>query len=194
MSKQSQKTAQTKKNIAETFIFLCKTTDIKNITVKQVIEKAGYNRATFYRYFEDINSLLNYIEDDLIESTKILFVNNSLFTNFNKNLSNIFIEIEKEYGDYVSILSGENGDPHFISKFKNVIKSNIYTSLNKRQFEDSKFDISIEIMLSSIISAYSYWKSENINISAELLFSYINNLLNNGIFNDFKTNDTAIKN
>ena len=49
-------------------------------------------------------------------------------------------------------------------------------------------------MLSSIISAYSYWKSENINISAELLFSYINNLLNNGIFNDFKTNDTAIKN
>ena len=194
MSKQSQKTAQTKKNIAEAFIFLCKTTDIKNITVKQVIEKAGYNRATFYRYFEDINSLLNYIEDDLIESTKILFVNNSLFTNFNKNLSNIFIEIEKEYGDYVSILSGENGDPHFISKFKNVIKSNIYTSLNKRQFEDSKFDISIEIMLSSIISAYSYWKSENINISAELLFSYINNLLNNGIFNDFKTNDTAIKN
>ena len=138
--------------------------------------------------------MLNYIEDDLIESTKILFVNNSLFTNFNKNLSNIFIEIEKEYGDYVSILSGENGDPHFISKFKNVIKSNIYTSLNKRQFEDSKFDISIEIMLSSIISAYSYWKSENINISAELLFSYINNLLNNGIFNDFKTNDTAIKN
>lgn len=194
MSKQSQKTAQTKKNIAETFIFLYKTTDIKNITVKQVIEKAGYNRATFYRYFEDINSLLNYIEDDLIESTKILFVNNSLFTNFNKNLSNIFIEIEKEYGDYVSILSGENGDPHFISKFKNVIKSNIYTSLNKRQFEDSKFDISIKIMLSSIISAYSYWKSENINISAELLFSYINNLLNNGIFNDFKTNDTAIKN
>ncbi len=194
MSKHSEKTIHTKENIAKSFMSLYKSTDIKNITVKQVIEKAGYNRATFYRYFKDVHSLLDYIEDDLIESTKILFVNDSLFTNFNKNLLNTFVEIEKGYGDYVSIFIGENGDPHFVSKFKNVIKSNIYTSLNKRQFENPKFDISIEMMLSSFINAYSYWKSENINISAELFFSYTNDLLNNGIFYDFKTNDTAIKN
>lgn len=36
------------------------------VTIKQITDKAGYNRSTFYKYFLDINDILEYGENILI--------------------------------------------------------------------------------------------------------------------------------
>ena len=51
MKKQPQVTAITRQNIADAFWELYKTKPMEQITVKDVIAKAGYNRGTFYEYF-----------------------------------------------------------------------------------------------------------------------------------------------
>ena len=54
----------TKKAILETFVELLNEQPFDKITVKDVVEKCGINRNTFYYYYQDIYALLN----DLIET------------------------------------------------------------------------------------------------------------------------------
>lgn len=54
MKKSPKRTEMTKKNIAQSFCILYSKMPLNKISVKSVIEYAGYNRSTFYEYFEDI--------------------------------------------------------------------------------------------------------------------------------------------
>lgn len=42
---------------------LMKENDFEKITVKQICERAGVNRGTFYSHYTDIYSMLNELED-----------------------------------------------------------------------------------------------------------------------------------
>ena len=53
--------AFTEKAIVESFIELLNEKPLDKITVKNVIDRCGVNRSTFYYYFEDIYDLLNKI-------------------------------------------------------------------------------------------------------------------------------------
>ena len=44
----------TKKAIVETFLELLKEHSLDKITVKDIVEKCGINRNTFYYYYQDI--------------------------------------------------------------------------------------------------------------------------------------------
>ena len=58
----------TKRIIRETFLDLLREKDVPSITVKEICEKAGVNRTTFYNHYCDIYDLLEDTENALIES------------------------------------------------------------------------------------------------------------------------------
>lgn len=68
MRKMPEITEKTKNNIISAFCKLYQEKPIEKIYVKDVIEMAGYNRSTFYQYFNDIYALLDYVEKDVIET------------------------------------------------------------------------------------------------------------------------------
>ena len=70
MNKQPQITEQTRKNIIKAFWSIYKKKDISKITVTETIKKAGYNRATFYNYFDGIQSILDYVENEIIKNVE----------------------------------------------------------------------------------------------------------------------------
>lgn len=47
--------------------------ELTDKTRKDVMKLAGYNRSTFYQYFEDIYSLRDYVEDDVLKNIKFRF-------------------------------------------------------------------------------------------------------------------------
>lgn len=47
----------TKNNLIEAFWSIYKVKPLPKITVKEITDKAGYNRGTFYTYFSDINEI-----------------------------------------------------------------------------------------------------------------------------------------
>lgn len=67
MKKQPEVTDKTRKAIADTFCSLYAQMPIEKISIKEITDMAGYNRATFYRYFTDIYELLNYVENDVLQ-------------------------------------------------------------------------------------------------------------------------------
>ena len=59
MNKQESKYFNTASLFDEAFIILLEQKDIEYITVKEICEKAGFNRSTFYLHYESIEDLLN---------------------------------------------------------------------------------------------------------------------------------------
>lgn len=68
---------RTKKLLKESFIKLLEEKPYERITVKDIVETADYNRATFYNHYkykeELVDDIVNEIENGLMEATKSYF-------------------------------------------------------------------------------------------------------------------------
>lgn len=77
---------------------LMQETDFKKITVKQICQRAGVNRGTFYTHYSDIYAMLqdaeNYLSDDLIQTVKDFLSCNK---KSGKSLLELYIHYIKEH-------------------------------------------------------------------------------------------------
>ncbi len=64
--KMDARTRYTLNAVRETFIRLLKENPVNKVTVKKLCEEAGINRATFYRYYEDVYDLYEKFKEELI--------------------------------------------------------------------------------------------------------------------------------
>jgi len=69
--KNNRRTQYTQRIIKETVLSLLQEKQLDAITVTEVCKIADVNRATFYRYFDDINSCVDKIEMEFFESLDI---------------------------------------------------------------------------------------------------------------------------
>ena len=67
MNKQPEITDATREAFITAFFRLAEIKNIYKITIKEITNLAGYNRTTFYRYFEDVFNLIEYAEDQFID-------------------------------------------------------------------------------------------------------------------------------
>ena len=72
MNKRHDITAQTKQNLIDAFWQLYCMRPISQITVRDVVQRAGYNRSTFYEYFRDVHAVLEAIEVSIIPTLDTL--------------------------------------------------------------------------------------------------------------------------
>ena len=66
MNRQTQVTDQTRTNLREAFWELYAEKSIEKITVREITDRAGYNRATFYLYYRDVYDVLEQVEDTVV--------------------------------------------------------------------------------------------------------------------------------
>ena len=66
MKENDQRVRITKLLIKKTFTELLTKKPIQKISVKELCEKAGINRGTFYSHYEDIYDLLEKIENEIL--------------------------------------------------------------------------------------------------------------------------------
>ena len=81
----------TQKLVKETMIELLEEKPLHKIKVKELCEKAGINRATFYHNFEDIYSLYESLEDDFFENYKKIIAPQKMFSS-NEEIEKGFVE------------------------------------------------------------------------------------------------------
>ena len=93
--------------LAESLKELSKTRPIEKITIKEITDKAGVIRPTFYNHFQDKYELLEWIvREDLMESAMPLFDNGLL----REGITYLFTAMEKERDFYEKAvrLEGQN--------------------------------------------------------------------------------------
>lgn len=123
MRKQPQVTEQTRANLRQAFWELYATTPIEKISVRQITDRAGYNRATFYLYYHDVYELLDEIVDEVMHGVEAL-INERLIKeerlDFSEHMGFI-LWMAQEYRPYMRVLLGSGANPAFEERLKSAI-------------------------------------------------------------------------
>lgn len=181
MDTRQEITTRTKQNIIDAFWIIYCEKGIENVTVKEIANKAGYNRGTFYEYFADAYDVLNRIEDALIPNLDELPPISSSTRSFGMPLD-AFLDVCGRNARYYSVLLGDKGDPAFAGKLKNSVKPTIM-----RVFQDKtginlkEMDYVLEYTLSAMIGIMNYWFSQEDALPGDQLFELIHRVMQEGI-------------
>ena len=182
MSKHIERKSSTKQHLIDAFWTLYCQKPISTITVKSIVEKAGYNRSTFYEYFLDVYDVLEVIESSLLPSREKLppmplnQVEQPVPLDF-------FIKNYLDNSRYYVVLLGDKGDPAFQTKIKNSVKPVLREMLQQNgSINPSEFDYILEFVLSAMIGVMGYWFAQEKTISFEKLISLMYGLCQQGPF------------
>ena len=88
---------------------------IGKITVQEITKKAGYNRCTFYQYFSDIDEILDYIENDVLDYIEKEAPKESI-TEITVSPVQEFAKFYEEKEVYLAALFGNFGSKRFIER------------------------------------------------------------------------------
>lgn len=174
MRKQPQVTEKTRRKLIESFWKLYKHNDINKITIKDICDNANYERTTFYRYFKDINDILNEIEIEIIEDIK---------DNIKKNKSEAFSNFEKfnkNYGEYIATFK-EKQNKNFFVKFKELVKNDVYNYFDYNISDENKKELIFEFIFSLLINSYTFWYRNKKLMDVESFKKFANNVIKNDI-------------
>lgn len=170
----------TKENIIIAFWDLYQKKSIKKITIKELMDKAGYHRSVFYIYFKDIYDLLEQEQEDFfLQINKFLpYIFNCFFLNQEdkytlQKLKNFF----SMYAPKLYVLLGEHGDMSFQFKLKEEIRKNIYKFLNLDK-KDYKTELAIEFFINGHLNALLYMYKYRDKLSIEDYLKIVRPIIN----------------
>ena len=180
----------TSRAIMDAFWSLYRELPIEKITVKAICEKAACNRSTFYEYYIDSYSVLEAIEEELLDYVRRKLAE-ELPASLAKSFPKIRLDAEtlaplsdmyNKRGEYFSILTGEKGDPYFQYKYKQTVKKLLTQMLDDPA---KKFDLSASIVAeftaSALIGAFNCWYPHREEYPAEKYALLLISLLTNGV-------------
>ena len=180
MKKQPEVTALTRENLIDAFWSLYCQKKIDHISIKEITDKAGYHRSTFYEYFVDIYDLLNQVEESLL-ADMVEKVLNSLKVDQNEDVLQGLADVYESKGKYLSVLLGENGDPYFSKKLKGALRPILIGTFGLSEGDIHTAYI-LEFGFSAILSTITYWYQSNKNLPSNELILLIRMMLMKGTF------------
>ncbi|MCD8200511.1 MAG: TetR/AcrR family transcriptional regulator [Clostridia bacterium] len=181
MNKQPEITARTRETFIEALWIMLKKHPVNKITIGELAKTAGYNRGTFYEYFSDIYDVMHQAENELVEAfqTHMLerFPNGAPQTMDNEMLSSA-VEFFDRYGDKLTILIGENGDPSFFD----TLNSQLFPFLNKLTgIKYNRFSGYITAYTSSaVVNVFREWIKNGKDLKKEELVELLFVLIGRG--------------
>lgn len=176
MSKYKEISTQTRQNLLDAFWELYTVKRIEKITVREITTKAGYNRGTFYEYFNDVYDVLEQIELSLLPNIEDI---PPLLPTLDTEALPVdsFIKLYSSSSKYYTVLLGDNGDPAFAAKIKNGIKAKLIEQIGVLDSNNLELDYALEYILSAMIGILTYWFKSGENISKEDLVKLIYELM-----------------
>lgn len=186
MKKQPESTEYTKSVIVEAFWQLYVKHGINNVSVKSIINNAGYNRSTFYEYFNDKYAILEYIEQSIIKHFED--ATTQAFCLQHEDSIDIIAELYDSRAEYLSVLLGKNGDPAFMSKIKTTLYPFWLKILNLEN-PTERTRLVFEYSISGVFSAITHWYNHDKPISTTQLAALIRLIAQNGVKTEITKSD-----
>lgn len=116
MTAKDARIRRTRKYLEESLLSLMTTKSIKDITVRELTERANINRSTFYLHYSDINDVIKHIEQNLLqrfyeklaEEMKPRSLQEEVY-----HFMEVVVSFLQENRQTLLIICGKNGDNSF---------------------------------------------------------------------------------
>lgn len=158
MRKHPQVTEQTRANLMQAFWDLYLEKPIEKITIREITDRAGYNRATFYLYYRDVYDLFDQLEESILGQVRQL-VNDRLLgeetLDFTHHMGFI-LELAQRFATYMPKLL--TSDPSFSARLKVIIAPLLDRFiLPARNLSEEERYLVREFYTSGVLSAITAW-------------------------------------
>ena len=180
MNKQPEVTDATRAAFIEVFCELYKEKPAEKITVKQIVERAGYSRATFYHYFHDIYDVLEYAEETFLSSLMENIARNIQTGLPLEHFSTAFIHlVQKERKNIDLFLSNANSTA-FMNKLQNKIIPMLIREFGISP-ENNYAIYALKFYSAGIISVMGSWEKDGQAISLDKIADLTKGILREGV-------------
>ncbi len=168
-------TELTRKDIIDAFWEFYEVKPIEKITVRQVIERAGYNRTTFYYHFADIYDVRRQVEmrihEQAVASWPVDVTDPKNFFDpgiMDSYFERVFVANER----YVRVLLGEHGHPLFAQEMMESVKGHFSRVIEEMGMDpESEFSRQLlEFYATSWLSVLRmYYGAKDAGVSIDVL-------------------------
>ncbi|HJF64954.1 MAG TPA: TetR/AcrR family transcriptional regulator [Slackia equolifaciens] len=177
-NKQPEVTAQTRRNLQQAFWSLYSERPITKISIKEITDRAGYNRGTFYLYYRDVYDILDQMEQEILDTIDALIQKRLIkdgILDIQGNMGFI-IGLAKSYerGRVIARLLGDDGDPRFKARFKELIWPLVEVYLSPAgSFSSTEERFVKEFYLSGLLAVITAWLEDDANMPIDELIQLI---------------------
>ncbi|MGN1024947.1 MAG: TetR/AcrR family transcriptional regulator [Faecousia sp.] len=159
--KEYRSAVRSRRLIRESLISLLKEKDISKITVKDIVDRADLNRATFYAHYPDVRGVMEEFENETVERLKTVLAGvrfEKVFQNPTPFLLKINRQLEEDLDFYRTLILA-NGSDQFLEKLKAIYISylNTDTGIPDHIRDTPAFQIQIKFFADGIIGIYKRW-------------------------------------
>jgi len=179
MNKQPEITEKTRQKFIDAFWTLIREKPISKIAVNEITRRAGYNRSTFYEYFLDIDEMLSYIEDELLNEVKQTALD---AMSESSSMQDLFQTVFLAMNEKIYLLMGSNGDSAFTVKLKAELGPILINQLPVPE-DIPNFDYLSSFINAAMFGLLQHWNEKDRDISAEELCTMMQELMINGVIN-----------
>lgn len=175
MKKNQALTDATRRAIREAFWSLYQEKPVSQITVREISERAGYNRSTFYQYYKDVYDVLEQIETHVLRRMKEYtdFIRTQAQEMPLTDVVSTFIGHQKQEVHYLRGLLGEHGDRAFEQKLVEWGKTVFGTLFLCDNIDPVLRDWLLEYNVCGIVGVMKYVSRQGQEISGEQLINLL---------------------
>lgn len=186
---QDRRIKRTKMLLQNALVDLMLEKAVDKISVKELTQKADVNRSTFYLHYLDIYDMLEQMENEVVETIQGFFhdfftplptsMPLTLFVNISE-----WLEQDKEY--YVKLLRG-SASGYIFEELESRIRDEFLTLLYLIFLDEESLDLRtrVNFTVSGTVGVLRMWVMEGGNISLVELSETIDDILNNGMIQDY---------
>ena len=166
----------TEKRICNALLEMMEERPFYQIKVAQLCDRNSISRSTFYNYFDSIFSVLQKIEDDILEELFELNVTKSL--NDKAVLMDAFSTMRNCIRAF-QILIGPNGDPSFVARLINRNKRSLDMLVNKSNSRATTLELQVvhEFTQAGKLRVFEWWAEHENEVSVSDIAGIMNRII-----------------
>ena len=171
----------TKKKLTDTLLILIEEKRIQDITVLELCKKAKINRTTFYKYYKDIEDLVNKIEDLLLVELEQNI--GDIKRNYLISFTSKIIEAISNNKEVYPKLLGQNGDHTFLRKILSLVYNPSIEEWQKLLKKASREDLEkiYNFIVDGTIGIVENWIKNNCTDDPANISIFINKICMSGL-------------
>jgi len=176
---------KTRDLLKETLTGLMEEKELRNISVRELTDRANINRGTFYLHYQDIYEMIDQLEDEIIFNLLAIIEKNSPISADYYILPILLQVIEYLYKDmrFCKALLGKNGDSNFLAKLKTPMMKQARRSLpNFNQKYDETFVRFLTVFIvSGGAGVFQEWFNESCKVPLRSVIAPCEVMITSGI-------------
>ncbi|HEY8420530.1 MAG TPA: TetR/AcrR family transcriptional regulator [Thermoclostridium sp.] len=176
---------KTKKQLRQALTELLEEKSVKDITVRELSERADINRATFYLHYRDVYDMVEQIQTEMFRDFQnILNKHPSEFLN-GKPLPMLIdlFRLVAENSDMCKVLIVNNGDVAFLNRLKDLVKNRCLNDWMEifNTGKSQNFEYFYSFIVSGCIGLLQSWLENGLKESPEHMALLVEQIIMTGI-------------